>query len=456
MSVLDNTSMKKNASESIVKVHIFTILGVCIAFGIINIASKAVVLGAAIAAAGVVTALVAFFALKNTSTTTRGIILSQVQLLIIIVMSVTKHELYGMFPLMLASMAIAAVYYSKLNLVIHWSLMDAASVVGFIFKDLFYSDTSVSLIIKGILGINIGAFLVYYLVKCSLNYINESEDATHEADKLLVQVREQMNAGEELMEKQQDVVRRIAEISENVSSSSNLMLEISDKISSAAEEQEQTINEISDDITMISEETKNGMNESSKAADAAEKSTGLVKLSNEEMQNMLAAMAEITESSHKIESIIKTIEDIAFQTNILALNAAVEAARAGAAGKGFAVVADEVRNLANRSAEAVKNTSSLIQTSIAAVEKGTTLAEQAAEHMESVMKSSENSAEHAKQIAELTSRQTEAIASVRQRMDQISLVISQSLQTAVESSDIARSVADEAKLMDEIVSGFRN
>ncbi|MBD5146096.1 MAG: hypothetical protein HDT21_09385 [Ruminococcus sp.] len=455
MSIFSKAVARKPASEKMVRLHIIIVFSVCIAFGVINAVSGTVALGIIIAVAGFVMAAASYTVLKNTSTTLRGTIISQTQLLIIIIMSAMKHELHAMFPLMAASMTIAAIYYSKKSLFIHWAIIDLAGITGMIFKDFFFSGQDLEFIIKGLLGLNICAAVIIYLVDCSLGYIKESEHSANEATTLVSKVQEQVESSRRLVSQQKRVVERIADISEKVNESASHMSNVAERISSAAEEQERTIAQIADDITRISAETQNSFDESAKVSDAAGESTEMIRANNEDMQHMLTAMNDISDSSKKIESIIKTIEDIAFQTNILALNAAVEAARAGAAGKGFAVVADEVRNLATKSAEAANSTSALIKASLTAVGNGMKIAELTADRMNGVIEYSERSAEHAGIINELTGRQVEAIASLKTKIDQISQVVAQNAQTSVESAEIARSVSEEVGQMEEIVSDFR-
>ena len=455
MSIFSKAATSKEATEKMVKIHIIFVVSVCIAFGIINAVSGTVVIGILTAVAGVLVAVACKTFLASTSTTFRGMLLSQIQLLLIIVMSAMKHELHAMFPLMGASMSIAAIYFNKKNLFIHWAIIDASSLLGLIFRDAFFGGQGLEFLLKGLLGLNVCAAVIIYLVDCSLGYIRDSESSAHRANTLVDKVNEQMESSSLMAAQQREVVERIAEISQKVNESASLMSNISERISSAAEEQERTISQIADDITKISKETMKSFDESSKVSSAAGESTEMIRANNEEMQHMLTAMNDISDSSKKIESIIKTIEDIAFQTNILALNAAVEAARAGAAGKGFAVVADEVRNLATKSAEAANSTSALIKDSLTAVANGMNIANETAERMNGVIEYSEKSAEHAGIINSLTGRQVEAIASLKDKIEQISQVVAQNVQTSVESSEIARSVSEEVGQMDEIVSEFR-
>ena len=177
--------------------------------------------------------------------------------------------------------------------------------------------------------------------------------------------------------------------------------------------------------------------------------------SNQKMQEMMAAMEKINDSSKEIGKIIKAIEDIAFQTNILALNASVEAARAGAAGKGFAVVSEEVRDLAGKTAEASKSTAALIERSITAVQEGTRIAGATAKQLEGAVAEAQRIVGTINNIAADARTQADVMGQIEGQISQISSVTQTNSATAQESSATSEELSAQAGLLRELVKTFR-
>ncbi len=236
--------------------------------------------------------------------------------------------------------------------------------------------------------------------------------------------------------------------SEQVSSGAQALSQGSTEQASSIEELSATIVDISMNVKKNAENTQQANTEINNVEQEVE-------TCNTKMNDMVIAMDEISTTSHEIRKIIKTIEDIAFQTNILALNAAVEAARAGAAGKGFAVVADEVRNLAGKSAEAAKNTTMLIESSIKAVETGNKIADETAQALASVVQGTSHVVNTVEQISEATIQQSQSIGQVTIGVEQISSVVQNNTATAEESAATSEELSAQAQRLKDLVSVFQ-
>ena len=235
--------------------------------------------------------------------------------------------------------------------------------------------------------------------------------------------------------------------SEQISSVSGIIADGTTKQAAASEELSASMEEITGSINLTVESVEKTMELSHMSLDTVNNQSTQIK-------DMLAAMENIEESTGEISKIIQSIEDIAFQTNILALNAAVEAARAGEAGKGFAVVADEVRNLATKSAEAAKNTSTLIESCIAAVNNGSDMAHRTAEAMNTVVDNVNNTNKLIDDINQQTAKQAEAVAQVKAGIDSISEVVQQNSATAQECAANCQELNSQAMNLREQIAIF--
>ncbi len=251
-----------------------------------------------------------------------------------------------------------------------------------------------------------------------------------------------------------DTIRQINHSADQVSSASSHISISAQSLSQGAVEQASSVEELAARIVEISDQAKGTAAGALDARSQTHYAGEEVSACNKQMQELLSAMGRIQNSSDEIGKIIKTIEDIAFQTNILALNAAVEAARAGSAGKGFAVVADEVRNLASKSAEASKSTSALIEHSSQAVNRGTEIAKDTADTLLEVVSSMKSVVSSIDRIATVSNEQSDAVMQVTEGINQISGVVQNNSATAQESAAASQELSAEAEGLKKLVDQF--
>lgn len=242
---------------------------------------------------------------------------------------------------------------------------------------------------------------------------------------------------------------------DQVSTTAKVSADQSVALAEGSMRQLESVREISTAVTNITDAVRLTADRAKMATELANAAGVALNSSNEQLQGMISAMNEISSASGEIGKIIKTIEDIAFQTNILALNAAVEAARAGVAGKGFAVVADEVRNLATKSSEASKATSLMIENSLLTIQNGAKIAESASNTFVEVMVNASRAADAMGGIYADADKQSHIIAQINIGMEKIAGVVEQNSTSAEESATTSEELAGYAETLRKEVLQFR-
>ena len=252
-----------------------------------------------------------------------------------------------------------------------------------------------------------------------------------------------------------DIMTEVNNSSMQVSSGAKQVADGSQMLAQGATEQAATVEELSASISDIAQKTKANAEMAEKAAKLAGSIKGNAEKGSNQMDEMIAAVKDINHSSQNISKIIKTIDDIAFQTNILALNAAVEAARAGQHGKGFAVVAEEVRNLASKSADAAKDTGAMIQDSMEKAEMGSRIAGETAVSLSDIVSGINESTMLISDIAKSSEEQSMGVSQVNIGIDQVAQVVQQNSATAQESAAASQEMSSQSDTLQQLIGQFK-
>ena len=247
----------------------------------------------------------------------------------------------------------------------------------------------------------------------------------------------------------------INEITNQVAMGSKGIADGAQLLAAGTSEQAESVEDLSSAIGNIMQNTGRSAGVAKEATDLSRMIRDNAEKGSVQMDSMMQAIGEINEASTQIGKVIKVIDDIAFQTNILALNAAVEAARAGQHGKGFAVVAEEVRNLATKSAEAAKDTGTLIEDSAAKADLGLKIATETAGSLREIVDGIIRSAEIVGQIAQLSEAQVGDITHVNSGIERVSGVVRQNSATAEQSAAASEQMSAQASTLKQMISQFR-
>lgn len=248
---------------------------------------------------------------------------------------------------------------------------------------------------------------------------------------------------------------RIEDASQEVTSSSDSLSSGAQSLSQSSVEQASSVDTLVQLINGVSQKTSDNTDTIKIVADKISEVNNVVENGSEQFKELMSAMDNIAKSSKEIEKIIKTIDDISFQTNILALNAAVEAARAGEAGKGFAVVADEVRNLASKSADAAGQTAALIHTAIETVGRGEGLVDATTQTFSNIVNIIKEILDGSNEISKLTSSQAEEIENVVSGIENINSTIQSNSAIAEETAATSEELNAQATLLKDLILQFK-
>jgi methyl-accepting chemotaxis protein len=377
--------------------------------------------------------------LHNTINITMLVTIATVVVIIIACLLLLRYVMAGIVrPIQAITENSQKLSQGKLDFEIH---VDNRDEIGLLAQSLNQAAKTLSLYISDI-SENLNAISQGNLNRVpQLDYIGDFVEIRKSTDVILKQLNDTMT-------QIQLVAVQVGNGAEHVSSGAQALAQGATEQANEVDSLVERVDQVSDQINTNAKTA----NETSIQIDQVEQQ---ITRCNQQMEEMSHAMNEISSCSNEIGHIIKAIEDIAFQTNILALNAAVEAARAGSAGKGFAVVADEVRNLAAKSADAVKETTELIDKTLRMVESGSKLTDVTQESLHSVVAGAGTVTSQIKLISDASQEQEVAINHIKDSICQISTVIQSNSATSEESAAASEELSNQARILMNLVKQFK-